>query len=185
MPASFAGWATARRGSTASAAWASLWSATLLSVFLSSFLDAGFVRAQRLGDGQLLVQLAPAVVLQRSRDAHAGAADRDLGQWRTERPPPGHVQAHHRRRPSWLLSLLAVCLFVFTGLTRGPNTAPALLYAPLPLLLWAAVRFGPAATSGCLLPWRCWPSGARSAARARSSPARRRRTACRCRCSSS
>ena len=50
-----------------------------------------------------------------------------------------------------LLSLLAVSLFVFTGTPAGPNTTPALVYAPLPFLLWAAVRFGPAATSGCLL----------------------------------
>ena len=44
-----------------------------------------------------------------------------------------------------------VCLLVFTRAAPATSTSPALLYAPLPFLLWAAVRFGPAATSGSLL----------------------------------
>ena len=44
-----------------------------------------------------------------------------------------------------------VCLLVFTRAAPSTSTSPALLYAPLPFLLWAAVRFGPAATSGSLL----------------------------------
>jgi len=47
--------------------------------------------------------------------------------------------------------LLVLCFLVFTNRPAGPNTVPALLYAPLPFLLWAAVRFGPATTSGFLL----------------------------------
>jgi PAS domain S-box-containing protein len=46
--------------------------------------------------------------------------------------------------------LLVVCYAVFSR-PAGPKTVPALLYAPLPFLLWAAVRFGPATTSGFLL----------------------------------
>ena len=38
--------------------------------------------------------------------------------------------------------IVAVSLFVFTSQPISPASAPALLYAPLPLLLWAAIRFG-------------------------------------------
>ena len=38
--------------------------------------------------------------------------------------------------------LVIVSVNVFGGQQVGPNTIPALLYAPIPLLLWAAVRFG-------------------------------------------
>ncbi len=39
--------------------------------------------------------------------------------------------------------LLAISVFVFIKPTSGQHTSPALLYLPLPALLWAAVRFGP------------------------------------------
>jgi PAS domain S-box-containing protein len=48
------------------------------------------------------------------------------------------------------LGLLAVGIVVFEQQNAGPMTAPALFYAPLPFLLWAAVRFGPAGTSAAL-----------------------------------
>jgi PAS domain S-box-containing protein len=41
-----------------------------------------------------------------------------------------------------LVSLVAVGLIVFVIPNAGPLQSPALLYAPLPLLLWATVRFG-------------------------------------------
>src|SRR5690606_12800854 len=41
-----------------------------------------------------------------------------------------------------VIGLLAVGTSVFFGLEAGPGATPALLYAPLPFLLWAAVRFG-------------------------------------------
>jgi PAS domain S-box-containing protein len=47
--------------------------------------------------------------------------------------------------------LVAVCLYVFTVWTAGQAVVPALVYLPLPLLLWAAVRFGPAGVNACLL----------------------------------
>src|SRR5688572_11017215 len=46
--------------------------------------------------------------------------------------------------------LLAVCAFVFVRLGEVPSV-PVLLYAPLPFLVWAAIRFGPRGTSTCLL----------------------------------
>jgi len=36
----------------------------------------------------------------------------------------------------------ALGLFVFDHTFAGPTTSPALLYAPIPLLVWAALRFG-------------------------------------------
>jgi PAS domain-containing protein len=37
---------------------------------------------------------------------------------------------------------VAVGLFVFDKTPAGPSSSPALLYAPIPLLIWAALRFG-------------------------------------------
>jgi PAS domain S-box-containing protein len=45
------------------------------------------------------------------------------------------------------LGLLGVGLIAFGGYVPFPSTLPALLYAVLPLLLWAAVRFGTGGTS--------------------------------------
>ena len=37
---------------------------------------------------------------------------------------------------------IAVGIFVFDRTPAGPDTSPALLYTPIPLLIWAALRFG-------------------------------------------
>ena len=37
---------------------------------------------------------------------------------------------------------VALGIFVFDTTPAGPSTSPALLYAPIPLLVWAALRFG-------------------------------------------
>ena len=37
---------------------------------------------------------------------------------------------------------VALGIFVFDNLPAGPSTSPALLYTPIPLLIWAALRFG-------------------------------------------
>ena len=37
---------------------------------------------------------------------------------------------------------VALGIFVFDNLPAGPSTSPALLYTPIPLLVWAALRFG-------------------------------------------
>jgi two-component system sensor kinase FixL len=49
------------------------------------------------------------------------------------------------------LGLLAVCVHVFLMLEQTLASPPVLLYAPLPFLLWATIRFGPRGTSSCLL----------------------------------
>src|SRR6188768_31279 len=40
------------------------------------------------------------------------------------------------------VSTAALGIFVFDRIPAGPNTSPALLYTPIPLLIWAALRFG-------------------------------------------
>ena len=66
------------------------------------------------------------------------------------------LAAHHLfvRRPRALsprrvleAAVLGACtvalgVFVFDQTPAGPNTSPALLYTPIPLLIWAALRFG-------------------------------------------
>ena len=37
---------------------------------------------------------------------------------------------------------VALGIFVFDSTPAGPNSSPALLYTPIPLLIWAALRFG-------------------------------------------
>lgn len=49
------------------------------------------------------------------------------------------------------VALLTVSGLVFGGQVPGPQTITALLYAPLPLLLWAVVRFGPVASASAVL----------------------------------
>jgi two-component system sensor histidine kinase UhpB len=50
-----------------------------------------------------------------------------------------------------MLGIFLVSISIFGGETISPNTVPALVYAPLPFLLWAAVRLGPGGLSGSLL----------------------------------
>ena len=120
-----------------------------LAPFLSSFLDAGLVVLNRFGDAGYwevwrtrffsnmvaALTLIPVIVI-------VG------GRW-------GELSSRQPRRLleglALAISLIAVCWFVFAWWPAGPQTNPALLYAPLPLLLWAAVRFGPAGVSASLL----------------------------------
>jgi two-component system sensor histidine kinase UhpB len=66
--------------------------------------------------------------------------------------------AHLRSRP-WnryieaglLVASFLIVVFVVLSSQTAPNARPALLYLPLPLLLWAAIRFGPIGSSSALL----------------------------------
>lgn len=122
--------------------------AALLAPFFSSFLDAGFVILNRFGSAgywqiwrmrflaNVLAELTivPVIVLWGKGQVFLRPK---LSHWR------------------WLetfalaLALLAVG-FVAFGWFRGDADIPALLYAPLPVLLWAAVRFGPKAVNTSL-----------------------------------
>ena len=50
-----------------------------------------------------------------------------------------------------VVGLIAVSVRVFDWPTSGAASVPALVYLPLPLLLWATVRFGPFGINTCLL----------------------------------
>jgi integral membrane sensor domain MASE1 len=49
------------------------------------------------------------------------------------------------------VGLTAICVRVFNWATAGEGSVPALVYLPLPLLLWAAVRFGPIGVNTSLM----------------------------------
>jgi PAS domain S-box-containing protein len=49
------------------------------------------------------------------------------------------------------IGLTTLCVVSFAVPSPAQYATPALLYVPLPFLLWAAVRFGPAGTSAALL----------------------------------
>src|SRR4029453_8177101 len=49
------------------------------------------------------------------------------------------------------LGIVMVGTLVFATVPAGPGTSPALLYAPIPLLIWAALRFGLSGISAAML----------------------------------
>ena len=49
------------------------------------------------------------------------------------------------------LGIVMVGTFVFKMVPAGPETSPALLYVPIPLLIWAALRFGLSGISAAML----------------------------------
>ena len=49
------------------------------------------------------------------------------------------------------LGIMIVGAYVFAIVPAGPDTSPALLYAPIPLLIWAALRFGLGGISAAML----------------------------------
>ena len=49
------------------------------------------------------------------------------------------------------LGIVMVGTYVFANVPAGPETSPALLYAPIPLLIWAALRFGLSGISAAML----------------------------------
>jgi PAS domain S-box-containing protein len=124
--------------------------AGVLAAFLSSFLDAGFVALNRWGQSgywdvwrmRLLsnllatLTLVPAIVTARHGLAAAlrAASGRRLAE--------GAVLA---------TAVVVVSVGVFAARPAGLGAQPYLLAAPLPLLLWAALRFGPGGTSAAIL----------------------------------
>jgi PAS domain S-box-containing protein len=117
---------------------------------LSSFLDAGLVKLNHFGtdnywdiwsarffsDVLTILAIVPVMV--------TWGAKLPI-RWRAI-PPRRAIEA------AWLaVGLALVCLFVFEQPTGGLTSMPALLFAPLPFLFWASVRFGPAGVSSSLL----------------------------------
>jgi PAS domain S-box-containing protein len=127
-----------------------IFGAAFLGTFLSCFLDAGFVtlshaspagfwelwRTRFLSNVLASLTLVPVIVIWGS----SGFADLRV------LPLKRYLEAAFLG-----IALLIVAIAVFNGRKAGLNTSPALLYAPLPFVLWAAVRFGPRGSSTCLL----------------------------------
>jgi two-component system, LuxR family, sensor kinase FixL len=122
----------------------------LLAPFLSSFLDAAFVRINGWGDSpywsvwgnrffsNVLAELAVVPVI----IAWSGGAAIARRAAKAQRLEAGLLGA----------GLLVVTLVAFGRQQAGPDSLTALLYLPVPFLLWAAVRFGPrGASTGLLL----------------------------------
>jgi PAS domain S-box-containing protein len=123
--------------------------AAFIGTAISSFLDAGFVSLARWTQSSYwevwfprttsnvlaTLTLVPVIVTwtnQSLSDFRASSL------WR------------YFEAASLAAGLLATCLTVFGVLGAAP-TAPALVYTPLPFLIWAAIRFGPRGTSAGLL----------------------------------
>jgi PAS domain S-box-containing protein len=124
--------------------------AAVLGPLLSSFLDAAFVTLNQFGDSaywsvfrmrvfsNLLaaLTLVPVIV---SWSVSGIASIRKA-------PFSRYVEA-----AVLAVLLLAVSVVAFGARASGLETMPAMLYVPLPLLLWAAIRFGPRGSSTALL----------------------------------
>ena len=116
---------------------------------ISSFLDAGFValngwgasdywtvwRTRALSNVLATITLVPVILTTAERIRRGGTVSRQR---------IGEVTA-------LFVLLAAVCWPVFALHSTGPGALPALLYAPLPLLVAAASRFGPWGASSSLL----------------------------------
>jgi len=117
--------------------------------FLSSFLDAAFVQlnnwgssgywnvwgSRLLGNVIAVLTIVPAMVTPSS----------GLRAWRASRRAWRAVEA-----AALAIGLVTVCVLGFLHSDWGVSAGPALSYAPLPFLLWAALRFGPASVSAAL-----------------------------------
>jgi signal transduction histidine kinase len=122
----------------------------LLGPFLSSFIDAGFVKLNQFESSSYWaifrlrffsnvlasLTLVPLIVT-----------------WR-------RFEFASLRNSSWkryleagllVAAFLMVGLVSFSSQTTGPDMRSAFLYLPLPLLLWAAISFGPRGSSSALL----------------------------------
>lgn len=121
----------------------------LVAPVTSSFLDAAFVKLVGFGHGEywdlvrmrILSNVLAELTLVPLVLTWAAVGVRGL----RARSPAQHVEA-----VALLCGLLAASLVAFDLPLFDANSAPALFYAPLPFLLWAAVRLGTAGTASAL-----------------------------------
>src|SRR5262245_36975459 len=126
-----------------------LLSAVLAAPLLSSFLDAALVRLIGFGEGEYWELVGARFFSNVLAQIMIGPliltwAAVDLSRLRRA-PLARAVEA-----AALFAWLLVVCLVVFDLPQTNANVAPALFYAPLPFLLWAAMRLGPAGTASAL-----------------------------------
>ena len=89
-----------------------------------------------ISNGVTAVVLVPALLLVAER------LSRRVSRTKTTRLLEGSLLA---------LGIIIVGAYVFAIVPAGPGTSPALLYAPIPLLIWAALRFGLGGISAAML----------------------------------
>ena len=118
-----------------------------LAPFISSFLDVALVILNHFGNN-------PFWTLFRMRFFSNVLASLTLVPviltwWRGGIPSLGTVP--WKRYLEGVLLITGVLIVGVVTQEAGPDTTPALLYLPLPVLLWAAIRFGPKGFSSVLL----------------------------------
>jgi signal transduction histidine kinase/integral membrane sensor domain MASE1 len=130
--------------------WIFLFAATFLATFLTSFLDAGFVIWNNYGNEafwdvwrsrflsnllatQTIVPLVLAVDLHEIQRARRAPLMRKI------------------ELLTLIVAVVLTCVIAFTYSPKVWQLGPAVLYAPLPLLVWAAARFGVFGVSSALL----------------------------------
>jgi signal transduction histidine kinase len=124
-------------------------SAALLGPFLSSFLDAAFVLLNHFGESSYWDVFRMRVF---SNVLASLTLVPMILTWRHRIPSLRTTSTKRFLEAALLAAGLLIAGIVTFGLQRaGQNTTPALLYLPLPLLLWAAIRFGPKGSSAALL----------------------------------
>jgi two-component system sensor kinase FixL len=119
--------------------------AAAVSVIASSFLDSFFVQLNRFGEKDFWEVWVPRIFSNLSADivvipAMLALASLWRGPWR------GATRMRLVEGMVLLAGLLAVTLAVF-NMDMALTGSPAQLYLPVMFLLWAALRFGSAATS--------------------------------------
>lgn len=124
--------------------------AALLAPFLSSFLDSAFVMLNHFGDSPYwsvfrlrffsnvlaTFMLVPLILMWRGFNL-TGLRN---ASWR-----------RYGEATLLAVGLLIVGFVSFSSRSAGEHARPALLYLPLPLLLWATIRFGPRGSSVALV----------------------------------
>jgi signal transduction histidine kinase len=123
--------------------------AALAAPLASSFLDAALVKLIGWGHGDYfhLVRMRFASnVLAELTVAPLILTWAAFGLGRLREAPAGRWA----EAAALVIGLLAACLVAFELPLFDAHTTPALFYAPLPFLLWAAVRLGPVGTSSAL-----------------------------------
>lgn len=121
-----------------------------LAAFVSSFLDAALVGLVGWGEGSYWQ-------LWRTRFFSHLLANLTLVPIIVTWADDGLARLRRASLHGWIegcaqtLGLVAVSLVVFTHAGTSSGATPVLLYAPVPFLLWAAVRLGPIGTSTSLL----------------------------------
>jgi signal transduction histidine kinase len=124
--------------------------ASLLGPFLSSFIDAAFVELNRFGD-------SPYWTVFRMRFFSNVLASLTLVPlivtWRRVKFAALKSEPWNRYLEAGLLvfGFVIVGVVSFSSRISGGSMQPALLYLPLPFLLWAAIRFGPRGSSTALI----------------------------------